>query len=71
MSSIAMPFQVVVELVSPTHVTTQLEPSLKTSPGAGSDGVTSARTRKGVAKARIATKVFKASISWYQKRGEW
>lgn len=62
MSSIAMFFQFVEELVSPLQVMRQVEPALKVSPGAGPVGSTSARTSKGAAKAKSATKVFTASI---------
>ena len=63
MSSITMFFQMVLEEVSPVQEVVQGEPSLKTSPGAGATGVTSARTTKGVAtKTRNATKVFVENI---------
>jgi len=62
MSSIAMFFQMVLETVSPVQEVVQVEPSLKTSRGAGATGTTSARTRKGVAKTRNATKVFVENI---------
>jgi len=62
MSSIAMFFQTVVELASPSQPTAQVVPALKLAPGAGSVGVTSARTSKGAAKARSATKDFLVNI---------
>lgn len=51
MSSMAMFFQIVVEAVSPIHATVHVEPALNDSPGLGSLGVTSARTRRGEASA--------------------
>ena len=65
MSSIAMFFQRVVELVSPVQARVHIEPSTKMSPGAGVTGTASARTRKGVAKTRNATKVFVEIISLF------
>jgi len=70
MSSMAMFFQTVVELESPTQVVRQVVPALKLSPGAGVVGVTSART----ARARRAVKANAANISvsfldfWYRQR---
>jgi hypothetical protein len=63
MSSIAMFFQMVVELLSPVQEILQGEPSSKRSPGAGPVGVTLARTRKGAAKTKSATQVFVENIS--------
>ena len=65
MSSIAMFFQREVELVSPVQARVHIEPSTKMSPGAGVTGTASARTRKGVAKTRNATKVFVEIISLF------
>jgi len=64
MSSIAMFFQRVVELLSPSQAILQRPPSLYFAPGAGAVGVTSARTRKGVARTKNATKVFVKNISY-------
>lgn len=63
MSAIAMFFQIVVELTSPSQAIGQGEPTLKTSPGAGLVGTTSARTRKGAAKTKSVTKVLVENIS--------
>jgi len=64
MSSMAMFFQAVVELVSPDQVVVQLEPALKESPGAGERGSTSARAMSGAARARRAAKACVANISF-------
>jgi hypothetical protein len=65
MSSMAMFFQAVVELESPDQVVVQLEPASKMSPGAGVRGLTSARTTSGATRARRATKVCVANISFF------
>jgi hypothetical protein len=63
MSSMDMSFQVVVELESPDQVVWHGEPVLKTSPGAGVRGVTSARATSGAARARRAAKACVESMS--------
>jgi len=68
MSSIAIFFQTVVELVSPCQVIRHLEPSLKLSPGAGSVGITSARAKNGSEKTRSAIKAFMV-YSFFKKNG--
>jgi len=62
MSSMAMFFQTVVELESPDQVVWHGDPALKTSPGAGVRGVTSARATRGAARARRAAKAWVANI---------
>jgi len=61
-SSIAMFFQTVDELVSPCQVVRHVEPVLKTDPGPGSLGVTSASTIRGEAKARRPASSWNATM---------
>ena len=56
MSWMVMSFHEVVELASPSHAMWQVVPALKTSAGAGSVGVTSARAMRGAASTKRAVK---------------
>jgi len=62
-SSIAISFQAVVESVSPCQVIRHVDPALKTDPGPGSLGVTSASTIRGGAKARRPASTENATIA--------
>jgi len=62
-SSMAMFSQTVDESVSPCQVVRHVEPVLKTDPGPGPIGVTSASTIRGEAKARRPANSWNATIA--------
>lgn len=60
-----MSFQFVVDTESPVQLVWQVCPALKTSPGPGSLGVTSALTKRGAATARRAEKTRAENIFFF------